>query len=244
MQLKYQSVFNDLQSKILAGLWPENAMIPTEFELCKEHNVSRITVRRALDELEQMGLIRRLRGKGTFVCSTKHICEYRNGLIDSEEGSIVKNVYNRILEETIYGPDTMIAKSFSSLNSKSKGQWQPIVRLRILELVNDRPHALKSVFITEETNNIIDRKVLESKIFLEAYESCSNKKLASLHRSVSAVIPDNEACSLLGVKKGTAHIWMKNTAYLEDDYPIAISYAILNGNLFDFVVNIDLGLPK
>ncbi|HCS36183.1 MAG TPA: GntR family transcriptional regulator, partial [Sphaerochaeta sp.] len=70
MQLKYQSVFMDIQNKILSGYWPEDAMIPTELELCKKHDVSRITVRRALDDLVQMGLIRRARGKGSFVCKT------------------------------------------------------------------------------------------------------------------------------------------------------------------------------
>ncbi|MFA5513997.1 MAG: GntR family transcriptional regulator [Sphaerochaetaceae bacterium] len=242
MQLKYQSVFNDLQSKILAGLWPENAKIPTEFELCKAHNVSRITVRRALDELVQLGLIRRLRGRGTFVCSSKHISEFRNGLIDSDEDAIVQNIYNKIIEESAYSADSDLAKSLSFLNRSADDLAQPIVRLRILELVNDLPHSLKSVFITEQTNALIDRQTLTRKPFIEAYESCSNKKVASLHRSVSAVIPDEEACSLLQVKRGTAHLWMKNTAFLEDDTPIAVSYAILNGNLFDFVVNIDLSI--
>jgi DNA-binding GntR family transcriptional regulator len=75
MQLKYQAVLMDLQNKIISGLWPENAMIPTEIELCDQFGVSRITVRRALDELVQSGLVRRSRGKGTFVCQFKQYSE-------------------------------------------------------------------------------------------------------------------------------------------------------------------------
>ena len=41
------------KAKYSSGHWPENAMIPTEFELCDAYDVSRITVRRALDDLVQ-----------------------------------------------------------------------------------------------------------------------------------------------------------------------------------------------
>ena len=44
-------------------------LVPGETELMSIHNVSRATVRRAMDELEFEGLIRRHRGKGSFLLS-------------------------------------------------------------------------------------------------------------------------------------------------------------------------------
>ena len=67
MQPLYQIILNDLQKQILAGTLPPKSQVPTEKELSATYNVSRITSKRALTELEQAGLIERIRGKGSFV---------------------------------------------------------------------------------------------------------------------------------------------------------------------------------
>ncbi len=56
-----------LQQRILQGEWAYGAMLPSEHELCAEYGVSRGTIRLVLAELEKAGLIRRIRGRGTFV---------------------------------------------------------------------------------------------------------------------------------------------------------------------------------
>ncbi len=56
-----------LQQRILQGEWAYGAMLPSEHELCAEYGVSRGTIRLALADLEKEGLIRRERGRGTFV---------------------------------------------------------------------------------------------------------------------------------------------------------------------------------
>ena len=243
MQLKYQSVFMEIQNKILSGYWPEDAMIPTELELCKKHNVSRITVRRALDDLVQMGLIRRSRGKGSFVCKTKQYSEFRNGLVSQDGVEYDTRIFNRILEDTKYDGQTELARNMLPLFKRNMAGSEGVVRIRLLRLVDDHPYAVMSIFLPESISDVIDRDMLVRRSFLDAYELCTGKKIVTLHRSVSAVIPDDEQCTLLGARTGTAHLWMKNTACLEDETPVAINYALYNGNLFDFAVNIDLKNP-
>lgn len=64
---KYREVEEDLRYKILFGHWKAGDQIPTEDELCRTYNVSRITVRKAIHELENAGYLVRQSGKGTFV---------------------------------------------------------------------------------------------------------------------------------------------------------------------------------
>jgi GntR family transcriptional regulator, arabinose operon transcriptional repressor len=65
----YLRVIGDLEKKIHAGKWKEGNYIPTEKEICKTYAVSRITACRALNELQQMGYIKRQRAKGSLLIS-------------------------------------------------------------------------------------------------------------------------------------------------------------------------------
>lgn len=67
MPLKYQMIAQQLREQILQGTYPPGAMLPTEQELCKSYNVSRQTVRAALDSLAKEGLIQRRQGSGSRV---------------------------------------------------------------------------------------------------------------------------------------------------------------------------------
>ena len=49
------------------GKWSVGKRIATEQELCKKYSISRITVRRAMEQLERSGVIRRIQGRGTFL---------------------------------------------------------------------------------------------------------------------------------------------------------------------------------
>ncbi|MDT2763725.1 GntR family transcriptional regulator [Enterococcus asini] len=67
----YIQITNELREKIKQDIWPEGFKIPTEYELCDIYHVSRITVRKALDELEKENLIVRKKPIGTFVNQSK-----------------------------------------------------------------------------------------------------------------------------------------------------------------------------
>lgn len=63
----YQQVFLVLREAIQEGRYPVDTALPSEAELCRQYRVSRITLRRALAHLQQVGLIERRQGSGTFV---------------------------------------------------------------------------------------------------------------------------------------------------------------------------------
>jgi GntR family transcriptional regulator len=63
----YYQLKSILEGKIRSQEFKEKERFPSEAELGKQFNVSRITVRQALSELEKAGLVYRERGKGTFV---------------------------------------------------------------------------------------------------------------------------------------------------------------------------------
>ncbi len=79
----YLTIYQTLRDKILKGTIQPGERLPTELELSKAYNVSRITSKRALNELENEGLINRRQGKGSFVNSPLNSTQSKNILFVS-----------------------------------------------------------------------------------------------------------------------------------------------------------------
>ena len=72
-EIYYRKVMNDLRRRIVNGDYARGEFIPSEERLQAEYGVSRTTVRTAVKELVDEGLLQIVRGKGTRVCfSTLH----------------------------------------------------------------------------------------------------------------------------------------------------------------------------
>jgi GntR family transcriptional regulator of arabinose operon len=67
IQPKYKELKNYIKQNILDNIYKEQEAIPSENEFCKLFNTSRVTVRKAIDELVMEGYIYRVQGVGTFV---------------------------------------------------------------------------------------------------------------------------------------------------------------------------------
>lgn len=84
----YHQIFLVLRDRIVAGELAHGAQLPTEHELAESFEVSRITAKRALDELAAEGLVSRRRGRGTHVIHrsrTKPVAAPLVGLIENLE---------------------------------------------------------------------------------------------------------------------------------------------------------------
>ena len=67
----YQQLMTRMKNDILAGVYPSGGRIPSEQLLCDTYGVSRVTVRKAMLDLVQEGMLVRRQGKGTFVAEEK-----------------------------------------------------------------------------------------------------------------------------------------------------------------------------
>lgn len=64
---KYIQIKEEILRKILSKEWPDGSQIPVEAEFCEMYGASRITVRKALEELQAAGYLEKQQGRGTFV---------------------------------------------------------------------------------------------------------------------------------------------------------------------------------
>ena len=67
----YQQIYDEIKHAIDNGIYVPGDKIPTETELSTKYAVSRITVRRAIEDLSAAGFLVKRRGLGTFVCEPR-----------------------------------------------------------------------------------------------------------------------------------------------------------------------------
>lgn len=63
----YRKIIKDIQDKVEDGTYQSGQKLPSERELCKQYQVARGTLKAALSQLKQAGLLEQARGSGTFV---------------------------------------------------------------------------------------------------------------------------------------------------------------------------------
>src|SRR5690606_24474163 len=131
-----------LRSLIANGTWPDGTQLPNEGRLCGLLGVSRITLRHALRNLEEAGLLRREHGRGTFVRSATVVAGAR-GLTSftSEMQSLGLTVGTRVLDATTIPATEQIADAVKI------AVGEPVLRLRRLRLGNDAPIGIQTAHL-------------------------------------------------------------------------------------------------
>lgn len=94
------AVFEELLENIKSGVWKKGEKLPSENELCKMLQVSRSTVRIALQRLKALGLIEVKHGKGSYILDSRDIFEMK---IDSHQLNLTQKEFFdlTILRESI-----------------------------------------------------------------------------------------------------------------------------------------------
>jgi GntR family transcriptional regulator len=156
---KYFQLANILREKIENGEFPAQDAIPSERQLEEQYNLSRPTIRQAIDLLERQGYLYRVHGRGTFVSPPK----LQKGML--ELTSFSEDMRNRgltpggrILEFGYLKPSAKIAKQLG-LNDKDA----QVLRIKRLRTGNGEPIGLQDSYLALDNGQVITREEIEQK---------------------------------------------------------------------------------
>ena len=112
MSSKYLKIYNDIVGKIDSGIFEANTKLPSESQLMDEYNVSRDTVRKSLNLLEQNGYIEKSKGKGSFVLDMNKFDFPVSGIKSFKEieNSLGKECETILEELTLKSPSDSLMK--------------------------------------------------------------------------------------------------------------------------------------
>lgn len=115
---------------IKSGKYQANDQLPTESEFCEQYDVSRTTVRLALQQLELEGYIKRIQGKGTFVSAAKIQTPIPHKITSFAEQMRGLRSESKVLELVVIPADHSIAEL---LKMKENEPVNKLVRVRYAE---------------------------------------------------------------------------------------------------------------
>lgn len=129
---RYKEIADEVRRRIFDGEYPSETLIPDQNTLAEEFQVSRMTVKKALDIIATEGLIYRQRGSGTYVMKTAllgnrdvYVNEY-DGLTKQMQG---KTIESHVIQFDIEFPDQELA---SMLMIETSSPVYKIIRQRVV----------------------------------------------------------------------------------------------------------------
>ncbi|SKA77939.1 transcriptional regulator, GntR family [Clostridium sp. USBA 49] len=185
----YYQLKEDIKQKINKGVWKAGECIASERELSIEHNVSRMTVRQALGELVQEGVLYREKGKGTFVCEPK--VKQRDIMSFSE---MVEKIGLKLKTEIL-----TFEKVHTLENLKNLLPYDEVYKLDRLRIVEGEVIAKELVYIPLQYLEGVERKKLEYSL----YNILEEKGIFIDHSeaSIQAILIDDNYKKLFRIEK-------------------------------------------
>jgi GntR family transcriptional regulator len=222
----YLQLQNILKEQILRGEYQVNEQIPPENELVETYNVSRITVRNAIDKLVQEHLLYRLQGKGTFVAELKVKWNLPNLLSFSEEMKALGLVpSSRLVSKSVEEADETV----QTLLQLSEKQLQ-VNRILRVRLANDEPIFLEDAFMPVYLcPDLLDKDVEKGslyRMFKEDYHF--SLQYAEENYEVTAMTP--RAAELLHCQEHASAFLVERVTFLDTHIPISFTQSIGRGD--------------
>ena len=233
----YMMVYQKMKEMIVNEVHPIGSFIPREPDLCYQFNVSRTTLRKAMELLEQEGFVDIQQGRGTKVLDYKttqklnYVTSFSETLEAKGYSVQSKSMYidmvippGNILEELLLPPET------------------EVVRIQRIQLANGKPIAIITNYIIAE---LVPGIISDSGTFVSLYHHLEEKygiKITSARDDIKAKVSDFLESELLQIPVGSPLIVDRRVTFSLSK-PIEVVIMIVDGSKYEFSVTLS-GRPS
>lgn len=223
---KYDLIVQDLKTDITIGTYPAYSRLPSVAQLCEHYEVSKITINKALEVLEQQGLIFRRKGSGTFVKKleegtqikpSKEISGQMEGFM-AEHAARGERVKSKVYAFEVERPSEYIAKA---LDITTEDFVYRIVRVRLVEGI---AQVIEFTYMPISLIPNLKMTHLEHSIY-NYIENEIGLRIANAHRVIRAVMPTEVEASRLEISTSDPLLEVEQIGYIYDGRAFEYSVA-------------------
>jgi GntR family transcriptional regulator len=233
LPLWYQ-VKENIIDLIEQGSYSDDSSLPTEKQLCKQFEVSVITVRKAMDELTREGILVKKQGKGTFLNTKKFKRELKNFYGFSQDITNAGATPSRkIISFEIKKPPLFISRK---LGIKSD---EEIYEIRTLTLANEVPVIFSVFFIPESRLKSLKKEKILAKSIYNILVDDYKIKLKNETWNIAATALDEYEAKLLNAKPGIPALMHESISYDINDKIIMYAKGVLRSDICTFSISLN-----
>jgi GntR family transcriptional regulator len=230
----YLQLRQRLEEEIRSGALPPGAALPSEREIADICDVSRVTVRKAVQSLARDGFVVQRHGSGTTVArQVERVEQSLSRLTSFSEDMARRSMTGRSkwLQRGIFpvSPAEMMALGL--------GADAEVARVDRLRLANDIPLAIERAAIS--THYLPNPQLVEQSLY-ETLAERGHRPVRAIQR-ISAVNMRMEDAMLLDISEGSAGLNIERISYSAQDAAIEFTRSIYRGDAYDFVAELKNG---
>lgn len=230
---RYVQLRRRLMEGIEEGILRPNSSLPPEREIAEITDLSRVTVRKAIQELVQDGTIEQRQGSGSFIRenvtkveqSLSHLTSFTE---DMERRGLVTT--SKWLERGIFmpSPDEVLGLGLAS--------GDQVARIYRLREADGRPMALERAALPLDI--LPDPTAVNASLYERLQES-GMRPIRAIQK-ISAINLGDQEAGLLGVAEGTAGLQIQRISYLQSGRVAELTRSLYRGDAYDFVAELRL----
>ena len=224
----YEQIKSWIQDQILSGAWPEQYKLLSEAGLATNLDVSRGTVRKAIAELTEEGLLVRSHGRGTFVAPGALEQPLADRLVTFSEDLISRGIAfeTGVLEQGIVPASGRLARR---LNTKSGSDLFFLKRLRF---INHAPYIVLHNYVLYDACPGIERLDFKHVRLFEVLEEDYGLQIDYGRRTFQAMAAESETADRLFLAEGDPVMHIEQQTFLNNDQLVEFSDLWLRGDQF------------
>ncbi len=225
-QTRYQQIADGLRQRVSAGEFTPGRLLPSEAELSQTYGASRVTVRRALEVLRDEGLVDSRQGFGWFVSADPVRQSLgRLGTIESQLLAEGVRSERRILDFRFLAAPSRVRELLGS---------DTVLRVRRLNLADDEPFALVTVWCPERYGAELSRADVERSPFYELLDV----ELGGATQTIGAAAASARDSELLAIPEGSPVLRCERITATTDGEVVLVSEHTFPAHLTEFVVDL------
>jgi GntR family transcriptional regulator len=231
--LLYARIETVLAREIAHGDLKVGDQLPTEDSLIVRFGVSRITVRRAIQNLVNRGLVEIRRGKGTFVAAPKFTQELKelSGFVEDMQ-AIGRKPTARVMGREIVTANATVAQQLALTRGER------VVRIRRVRLADGVPVSFDETHLPLEIGRRIITDDLKVEPIFSLLERKYNVPLIEAEYKLDAVAAESEVARALKIKAQSPILRIERTSYSTGSRPVDYETLHYRGDLVRFVTRL------
>ena len=226
----YDQIERNLRDLIINGKLKPGEMMPSEWELVEYYGVSRLTVRRALDELVRQNWLEKKHGVGTFVRQPTTASISASKLSFTEQMlSIGRKPSSQLISKRIITATAKIAR-FLRIQ-----EGEPIIEITRVRLADDEPILLETCCLSSERfPTLADYTWVENESLYQILSEEYGVVVTGLDHTLKPVLLTETEAHYLQTKADTPAILSEIVAFTKSSTPVEYVWSVSNGDKSEF----------